>query len=287
MEVNKRQLLAEAISLAAKAHCGQTRRDETPYIYHPLMVAEIVKKNGASLDCQMAAVLHDTLEDTAVTEEDIAKFGEDVVRAVKLLTREKGMDEAEYVEALLQNPIAKAVKEADKIHNLREAVLCGDNGFRKWYAKKAKKYYYGKFSASLDAVIDLALEGKIEKTVTDAVITVPKDVGVIPAMPVPKGVHKPGKNRRIKDFDARDPENVFYMDSRYDDSYICDPDSESNVIGETQVYALTEKGWKAEYRDMMVDFDMYIEQTREEMDAIISKLHERGWFHDGVEVEKL
>ena len=298
MEEKKKLLLAEAISLAAMAHCGQARRDKTPYIYHPLMVAEIVKRNGASIDCQIAAVLHDTLEDTAVTEEEIAKFGECVVRAVKLLTREKGMNEANYVDAILRDPIAKAVKEADKIHNLREAVLCGDNGFRKWYAKKAKKYYYGKFSATLDTVIDLALEGKIEKTVTDAVITVPKDSGVIPAMPVPKGgiipamftpkgAHNPGKNRRIKDFDARDPENVFYIDARYDDSYICDPDSESGDTGETQVYALTRGGWKAEYRDMMVDFDMYIEQTREEMDAIISELHKRGWFHDGVDVEKL
>ena len=298
MGVNKTQLLAEAISLAAKAHCGQARRDMTPYIYHPLMVAEIVKRNGASLDCQMAAVLHDTLEDTKVQEADIAKFGENVVRAVKLLTREKGMDEADYVDKLLQDPVAKAVKEADKIHNLREAVLCGDKGFRKWYAKKTKKYYYGKFSASLDAVIDLALEGKIEKTIADAVISVPKDVGVIPSMPVPKGgiipvmfipkdTHTPGKNRRTKEFDARDPENVFYMDTRYDDSYICDPDSESGAVGESQVYVLTRKGWKAEYRDMVVDFDMYIEQTREEMDANISELHERGWFYDGVEVEKL
>ena len=298
-EGNKMKLLAEAISLAAKAHCGQTRRDGTPYIYHPLMVAEIVKRNGASLDCQMAAVLHDTLEDTTVKEEDIARFGGNVVRAVKLLTRTKGTDEADYVNAILKDPIAKAVKEADKINNLRESVLCEDKGFRKRYVKKAKKYYYGKFSTVLDTVIDLAAEGKTEKAdVTDAVIMVPKDIGVIPAMPVPKGgiipamftpkgAHTPGKNRRIKDFDARDPENVFYIDSRYDDSYICDPDSESGDTGETQVYALTRGGWKAEYRDMMVDFDMYIEQTREEMDAIILDLYERGWFHDGVEVEKL
>jgi hypothetical protein len=203
------------------------------------------------------------------------------------------MDEADYVSAILQDPIAKAVKEADKVHNLREAVLCGDNRFRKWYAKKAKKYYYRKFSASLDTVIDLALKGKIEKTITDAVITVPKDTGIIPAMPVPKdgiipawlvpeGMHKPGKNRRTKEFDARDPENAFYMDARYDDSYICDPGSESGTVGETQVYALTRNGWKAEHRDMVTDFDMYIEQTREEMDTIISELYERGWFHDGV-----
>lgn len=298
MEEQKKQLLAEAISLAAKAHCGQSRRDETPYIYHPLMVAELVKRNGASIDCQITAVLHDTLEDTSVTEEDVAKFGENVVRAVKLLTRRRDMDETDYVDDILQDPIAKAVKEADKIHNLREAVLCGDERFRKWYVKKAKKYYFGKFSATLDTVIDLALEGKVEKTIVDAAITVPKDIGVIPAMPVPKGgiipamfVHKgantPGKNRRAKEFDARDPENVFYMDARYDDSYICDPDSKSGIIGKTQVYVLTKGGWKREYRNMMVDFDMYVEQTREEMDAIISELCVRGWFYDGVEVEKL
>lgn len=288
MEKNKMWLLAEAISMAAKAHCEQKRRDGTPYIYHPLAVAEMVKENGASFDCQIAAVLHDTLEDTDVKEEEIAGFGENVVRAVKLLTRKNGTNEADYVRAILQDPIAKAVKEADKIHNLRECVLRGDDNFCKWYAEKAKKYYYGKFSPSLDKTIDLAMEGKTEDP--RVFIAVPKKTGVIPALPVPGEIHRRNKKgKSCKKFDARDPQNVFYMDARFDDAYICDPDSKANdaLIGKVQIYALTKNGWRPELRDMIEDFDMYFEYTREEMDDIIKELSERGWFHDGVDTGKL
>ena len=87
------ELFARAIGLAAERHANQNRKDGTPYIYHPLKVAELVKDAGYGLRYQMAAVLHDVLEDTETTEEELTLFGEDVLEAVKLGTRPEGADE--------------------------------------------------------------------------------------------------------------------------------------------------------------------------------------------------
>ena len=113
---------AEAIALAANAHKAQLRKDRaTPYICHPLQVAEYVKRFGGDLKCQIVAILHDTLEDTSVTEDDIRYFGEDVLEAVKLLTRH-GNDEEAYVTAILGNHMAATVKNADKICNMLDVI---------------------------------------------------------------------------------------------------------------------------------------------------------------------
>lgn len=146
-------LFAKAIALAAQRHCNQTRKDGTPYIYHPLNVAELVKNAGYDLNYQMAAVLHDTLEDTDTTEDEIRFFGEDVLEAVKLLTRPDGADEEEYVQAILYNPMAKAVKNADKINNMNDVIHCGDKAWGTYYVEKVKHYYMGRFSKELDQAI--------------------------------------------------------------------------------------------------------------------------------------
>lgn len=159
------QLLAQAISYAACKHAGQTRRDGTPYIYHPLHVAYVVKDLGYPIPYQIAAVLHDTLEDTDATEAEIRAFGDEAADAVLLLTRRRGMDEAVYVENILANPIAAVVKNADKVDNLGEAGFPGPTGSvraerqKNWaltYADKAEKYYKGRFSRALDDAIDSA-----------------------------------------------------------------------------------------------------------------------------------
>ena len=155
--VDNQILFAEAIAYAARKHAGQTRKDGTPYIYHPLKVADLVKGAGYGLEYQMAAVLHDTLEDTDATEDEILTFGADVLEAVKLVTRPDGMDEDVYVAAILQNPIAKAVKNADKIHNMKDLVNCGNPEWGRYYAKKVQKYYGGKFSKELDEAMEQAI----------------------------------------------------------------------------------------------------------------------------------
>ena len=152
------ELLAKAIAFAADKHKEQLRKDGTPYIYHPLKVAELVKNEGHSIKCQIVAILHDVLEDTDASEEDIRSFGEDVLVAVKLLTRLPGTPENVYVEGILENPMATIVKNADKLHNIKDAGTISDIKWSKKYIQKSKLYYEGKFSKELDATIEEALK---------------------------------------------------------------------------------------------------------------------------------
>ena len=151
--MTEHELFAKALSFAAEKHAGQTRADGSPYIYHPIKVAEILKDAGYDLRYQMAGLLHDILEDTDATEDEVRVFGEGVLVAVKLVTRPEGMDEEEYVAAILQNPMATAVKNADKIHNMTDIVEAPDKEWAKQYIQKVKKYYAGKFTLALDAAI--------------------------------------------------------------------------------------------------------------------------------------
>lgn len=154
----ERELLSKAVAFATEKHMGQTRKNGTPYINHPLKVAEILREEGYGVSYQIAAVLHDTLEDTDATEDEIRLFGEDVLEAVRLVTRPEGMKEADYVAAILQNSMATAVKNADKIHNMCDLQNCGNRDWAIYYAKKVKKYYGGKFSSELDEAIEDALQ---------------------------------------------------------------------------------------------------------------------------------
>ena len=123
--MNKEKKLAKAIAFAAEKHVNQKRKDGTPYIFHPLAVAELLKRYGYDIDYQVAGILHDELEDTDATDDEVRAFGEDIYEAVKLVTRPKGADEAEYVKNILGNRMAAAVKNADKIHGMAELDAAG------------------------------------------------------------------------------------------------------------------------------------------------------------------
>lgn len=155
--MNKEEKLAKAIAFAAEKHANQKRKDGTPYIFHPLAVAELLKRYDYDIDYQVAGVLHDVLEDTDATDEEVRAFGEDIYKAVKLVTRPKGADEAEYVKNILTNNMAAVVKNADKIHNMCDIVTTNDRNAILNYAKKVEKYYKEKFSYALDNAIDNAL----------------------------------------------------------------------------------------------------------------------------------
>lgn len=108
--------IAKAVQIATEAHAGQLRKDGTPYINHPLTVAELVWGRKAKI----VAVLHDVIEDSDITEEDLLRqgFEEDIVRAVVVLTKYDDEYYNSYIKRVAENPLAIQVKLADLVHNL-------------------------------------------------------------------------------------------------------------------------------------------------------------------------
>ena len=135
--------IEKAIEFVVKKHEGQYRRGGLPYCTHPIAVAEMLEADGEAEEVVLAGLFHDLLEDTDATELEILQLGgEEVLRAVKLLTKQKGYTMSEYMQGILENPIAKAVKIADRTHN----VLClkdADETFRERYLKETKEWYVG------------------------------------------------------------------------------------------------------------------------------------------------
>lgn len=116
------ELTNRAMRIAYAAHQGQTDQSGQPYIFHPYHVAEQMEDEISVC----TALLHDVVEDTPVTLEELEKeFPAEVTEALRLLTHEAGMDYYEYVRAIRQNPVAKAVKLADIAHNSDETRLVG------------------------------------------------------------------------------------------------------------------------------------------------------------------
>lgn len=108
--------LEDAIQLAAEAHRGQRDRNGQPYVLHVLRVMLRVTTE----DERTAAVLHDLVEDTPHTLDDLRTLGfsEEVVRAVDCLTHRDGEPYDAYVERAASDPIARTVKLADLEDNL-------------------------------------------------------------------------------------------------------------------------------------------------------------------------
>ncbi len=123
--------LYAAFQYADQAHSGQLRKDGSPYITHPLAVAEIVAELELDTDSIIAALLHDCIEDTGATHEEIAKlFGAtvaDLVEGVTKLTRvQYTSKEEEQMENLRKMLMAMAkdirvilIKICDRLHNMR------------------------------------------------------------------------------------------------------------------------------------------------------------------------
>lgn len=117
----KENLVKLAEEIATIAHKGQFRRCGTiPYIVHPRDVASRV---GQDVDAQVVAWLHDVLEDSEFTEEDLLNkgFSEMQVNAIKLMTKDGVTPYDEYLEKVATCPIATKVKIADMISNLADS----------------------------------------------------------------------------------------------------------------------------------------------------------------------
>ena len=138
------ELVSEAIAFAVKAHDGMRRKkSEAPYILHPMEAAVIV---GTMTDDQhviAAAALHDVVEDTAVTLDELSKiFPKEVTDAVALMTHNDNTPYWEYVAKIKENPIARAVKLADLLHNSDKTRLEDQNAnaadLKRWEEKYSK-----------------------------------------------------------------------------------------------------------------------------------------------------
>ncbi|MBR5230283.1 MAG: HD domain-containing protein, partial [Firmicutes bacterium] len=120
---------------------GQYRIGGARYITHPMEVAEILRDRGFSTEYQIAALFHDLLEDTDATEEMIELLGgHKVLEAVRLLTKEQGYSMRHYISRIKSNPIAFAVKGADRLNNLR-CALAADEKFKRRYIKETEEWY--------------------------------------------------------------------------------------------------------------------------------------------------
>jgi len=121
--------LQRAYEVAENAHRGQFRKSGDPYITHPLAVATILADLGMDLTTLVAALLHDTVEDTSYTTADVARdFGDEVAHLVDGVTKLDKVTfgdatEAETIRkmiiAMAQDPRVLVIKLADRLHNMR------------------------------------------------------------------------------------------------------------------------------------------------------------------------
>lgn len=154
--------IQKAISMAIKAHHGQTRKGtETPYVTHPLSVGLILARAGALEDVIIAGILHDTIEDGDITKEDIEKeFGESIANIVNDVTEqdkslpwmERKQQALEHVSEMGKDSLL--VKSADVLHNLQNTLSdykeTGDELFKRFNApKEAQLTRYGKLIYAL------------------------------------------------------------------------------------------------------------------------------------------
>jgi len=127
----QRAQLRRAWAIGAAAHAGQTRKSGEPYITHPVAVSQVLAELGLDLETLVAAILHDTIEDTPLTRADVAaQFGETVAELVDGVTKLEKVRFADKQEAAAESfrkmLLAMSrdlrvimIKLADRLHNMR------------------------------------------------------------------------------------------------------------------------------------------------------------------------
>ena len=105
----------EAMKLCFEAHKEQKDKSGLPYVFHPFHLAEQMDDEESTV----VALLHDVVEDTGYTLDDLAEmgFGDTVIAALKLLTHDDDSPYLDYVRRIKTNPLARKVKLADLAHN--------------------------------------------------------------------------------------------------------------------------------------------------------------------------
>ena len=110
----------QAKQFAYKAHKGMKRKGkELPFTYHLELVNKILKTLTVDDNILAAGWLHDVIEDTELTLEDLNKydFSKEVLEAVDIITKKRGEDYQSYLNSVKKNKLARAVKLADLRHN--------------------------------------------------------------------------------------------------------------------------------------------------------------------------
>ena len=134
-------LTNKALRFAYNAHMGQMDYNGVPYIFHPLHLA-------AQMDDEIsccAALLHDVVEDTPVTLEELAReFPPEVVEVVTLLTHGEDEPYDDYIRRLRPHPIAKKIKLADIDHNSDQSRCVGSGLTEAQLAYWRKKYTHAR-----------------------------------------------------------------------------------------------------------------------------------------------
>lgn len=109
------KLTKKALKLCFDAHKEQVDKTGLPYVFHPFHLAEQMDDEISTV----CALLHDVVEDTPITFDDLLSMGfpEKVIEVLKLLTHEEGVPYMDYVRKISTNSVAKKVKIADLKHN--------------------------------------------------------------------------------------------------------------------------------------------------------------------------
>ena len=146
-------LIEKAAHIMVTAHGDQKRKtNNTPYILHPMMVAFKLQELGFEPKVIAAALVHDVLEDTKFTAEQLEKeLGKEVLELVLPLSEDKSLEwedrKAKHVESIKNAPAdAKAVSVTDKIHNLESLIAghaeMGPEIWQKFNRGKEKKMWF-------------------------------------------------------------------------------------------------------------------------------------------------
>ncbi len=131
------KLINQAIDLSFSAHLGQFDKAGRPYFTHPLIVAQQMESEYEIC----TALLHDVIEDTDITLEELEKiFPSEITEAVKVLTHQEGIDYFDYILTIKDNPIARKVKLADLRHNLDATRIADNPKLLRDYERRKKKY---------------------------------------------------------------------------------------------------------------------------------------------------
>ena len=124
------------MKLCFEAHKEQADQSGMPYVFHPFHVAEQMKDE----DSTVVALLHDVVEDTDYTLEDLGRMGfnHDVLEAIALLTHAPEVPYVEYLKKIKTNRLAKTVKLADIDHNSDQTRLDPGDERAEYWEKKYK-----------------------------------------------------------------------------------------------------------------------------------------------------